>query len=307
MSYKIEVGYVPNQFNLQQAYLLFGNIGYVGSLQVGQFQPPMGLEVVTSSWDIPLMEPAAPLQAIAPGISAGVQAGKPFDGEEGRPISSVSSARAPVPASTATPRSAMASPWAGSRACPSTIPGGNPSSTRLLHLGLSINVQYSASSSVRYRSRPESYIAPYVIDTGDIDASGSGTLGAEVSWVDGPVNLQAEYLHSWVGESGGDLLNFGGFYVSASWFLTGETRPYDRKSGAFSRVVPRKNFEFANAGWGAFEVAVRYSYTNLTDGNVQGGRLGMLMTGVNWYPRPQVKWMLITASAGFTGARWTAT
>ena len=79
--YKIELGYVPNQFNLQQAYLEFSKIDYVGSLRFGQFQPPMGLQVVTSSWDIPLMEPAAPLQAIAPGIEAGVQVGKPFDGE----------------------------------------------------------------------------------------------------------------------------------------------------------------------------------------------------------------------------------
>ena len=42
---------------------------------------------------------------------------------------------------------------------------------------------------------------------------------------------------------------------------------------------------------GAFEVAVRYSFTNLTDGNVQGRRLRMLMTGVNWYLRPQLKWV----------------
>ena len=79
--YKIELGYVPNQFNLQQAYLEFRKIDYVGSLRFGQFQPPMGLQVITSSWDIPLMEPAAPLQAIAPGIGAGFQVGKPVDGE----------------------------------------------------------------------------------------------------------------------------------------------------------------------------------------------------------------------------------
>ena len=69
--YKFELGYVPNQFNLQQAYLEFSKIDYVGSLRFGQFQPPMGLQVITSSWDIPLMEPAAPLQALAPGHRGG--------------------------------------------------------------------------------------------------------------------------------------------------------------------------------------------------------------------------------------------
>ena len=119
-SYKIEVGYVPNKFNLQQAYLLFGNIGYAGSLQVGQFQPPMGLEVVTSSWDIPLMEPAAPLRPWRPASAPASRRASPSTAS-GRP-SARCLGRGGVPASTATPRVVTASPWAVSRACPSTRP-----------------------------------------------------------------------------------------------------------------------------------------------------------------------------------------
>ncbi len=289
--YKFELGYVPNQFNLQQAYLEFSKIDYVGSLQLGQFQPSMGLQVITSSWDIPLMEPAAPLQAIAPGIEAGFQVGKPFDGERATFQLGIFGPGA------GTSEYGNASKRFGSFIGRVTglpiyhVDSDDPSSARFLHVGLSLGVQYSAASVVRYQSRPESYIAPYVIDTGNIDASGSGTLDAEVSWVNGPLNLQAEFIHSFVGENGGELLNFGGLYVLASWFLTGESRPYDRAKGDFSRVVPNKNCDFGRTGWGAFEVAVRYSFTDLTDGNVHGGRLGMLMTGLNWYLRPQLKWM----------------
>ena len=44
-------------------------------------------------------------------------------------------------------------------------------------------------------------------------------------------------------------------------------------------------------GWGAVEVAVRFSYTDLSDGPVTGGRLNLLMAGVNWYLQPHVRWM----------------
>ena len=289
--YKFELGYVPNQFNLQQAYLEFSKIDYVGSLRFGQFQPPMGLQVITSSWDISLMEPAAPLQAMAPGVEAGVQVGTPFAGERATfHLGLFGPGAGPSEYGNASERlGSLIGRVTGLPIC--RVDSDDPSSTTLLHVGLSLGVQYSAASTVRYRSRPESYIAPYVIDTGDIDASGSGTIGAEVSWVNGPFNLQAEYLHSFVGQTGGELLNFGGFYALAGWFLTGESRPYDREKGAFARVVPRKNCDFGQSGWGAFEVAVRYSWTDLSDGDVQGGRLGMLMTGMNWYLRPQLKWM----------------
>jgi phosphate-selective porin len=39
-------------------------------------------------------------------------------------------------------------------------------------------------------------------------------------------------------------LNFGGFYAQASWFLTGESRPYDSTAGDFKRLIPRRNFNF---------------------------------------------------------------
>ena len=42
-----------------------------------------------------------------------------------------------------------------------------------------------------------------------------------------------------------------------SWFLTGESRPYDRQNGCFSRVIPRKNFDWGQGGWGAWELAGR--------------------------------------------------
>jgi phosphate-selective porin OprO/OprP len=166
----------------------------------------------------------------------------------------------------------------------------HPDSAKLLHLGLSANILYSSSSSVRYRSRPESHLAPYVIDTGDMEADGALVAGSEVAWVNGPFSVQGEYLHSWVRENAGQDLDFSGLYGSVSWFLTGESRPYDRTKGAFGRVIPKQNFDFGHGGWGAWEVAGRYSYTDLNSGDIHGGNLSMLMTGVNWYLHSHLKW-----------------
>jgi phosphate-selective porin OprO/OprP len=84
-------------------------------------------------------------------------------------------------------------------------------------------------------------------------------------------------------------VNFDGLYASASWFLTGETRPYDRRKACFSRVIPHHNFDWGRGGWGAWELAARYSFVNLNSENINGGRMSMLMTGLNWYLHPNLK------------------
>ena len=166
----------------------------------------------------------------------------------------------------------------------------DPDSTTLLHLGMSANILYSASSALRYRSRPESHLAPYVVDTGNIVADSAVVAGAEIAWVNGPFSIQGEYLHSWVNERDGQAPGFDGVYASASWFLTGESRPYDRHNGCFGRVIPHHEFDWFKGGWGAWELAGRVSYVNLSSADINGGRLSMLMTGVNWYVHSHVKW-----------------
>ena len=47
---------------------------------------------------------------------------------------------------------------------------------------------------MRYRSRPESYLAPHLIDTGNIDASGSGGVGGEAAYVKGRFSVQGEFI-----------------------------------------------------------------------------------------------------------------
>jgi phosphate-selective porin OprO/OprP len=300
-SYYLELGYNGGQFSLTKSYLLFSNIKFIGNLKLGQFQPPMGLQLITSSRDLEFMEPAAPLQAIAPGVEAGLQIGNTVFHE--RATWSVG-IFAPGAGSS---EYGNASQDYGSMVLRFTgLPlyhpdSTDPSANRLLHLGLSANLLYSSSSTVRYQSRPESHIAPFVIDTGDIQSRGAATFGTEAAWVNGPFNAQGEFIYSIVEQVNGDNLHLYGFYGQAGWFLTGETRPYDPRAGAFARVIPRHNFNFSKGGWGALEVACRYSYSDLNDANVNGGKLGLFMAGVNWYLHPHVRWMFDYGMGRVTG------
>ena len=84
--------------------------------------------------------------------------------------------------------------------------------------------------------------------------------------------------------------DFWGAYVQASYFLTGEHRPYKTSNGTFDKVKPLKNYG-KEGGPGAWELAARYSYLNLNDAGVDGGRLRDLTLGLNWYLNPNLRIM----------------
>jgi phosphate-selective porin OprO and OprP len=101
--------------------------------------------------------------------------------------------------------------------------------------------------------------------------------------------------------------NFSGWYVQASWVLTGESRGYSATNGAFTPPKPAEPFSLAHGGWGAWELAARFSDLNLNDhaldpsavitnwtgaatrtytftNTVRGGDQRIATVGLNWYP-----------------------
>jgi phosphate-selective porin OprO/OprP len=137
---------------------------------------------------------------------------------------------------------------------------------------------------------------PFFVDTGVLlDTEHIHTFGLEALLVHGPLSIQAEAVSALVDQEASPAALLGGAYVQVGWFLTGEHRPYDRTSGAIDRVRPFEDFFLVRTdrgiegGWGAWELATRYSHIDLNDESIQGGRMDNLTAGVNWYCNPYSK------------------
>jgi phosphate-selective porin OprO/OprP len=106
--------------------------------------------------------------------------------------------------------------------------------------------------------------------------------------------------------------SFSAWYVQASWILTGEQKPYNTATGSFTAPKVAHPFNFGDdAGWGAFELAGRYSELDLNShaldntavvtnwvgvnrtytffNTVRGGDQRILTVEANWYPNNFVK------------------
>ena len=136
------------------------------------------------------------------------------------------------------------------------------------------------------------------VNTGNIAAEGSTIFGAELLYNRGPFSVQAEYDWAFInsaivgGKNQGNI-GFTGGYVQVGYFLTGESRQYDRRFGRLnSEYISRPNTPFwlvrgedgrFNYGLGAWEVAGRFSRIDLNDPAVRAGILDQFEAGVNWH------------------------
>lgn len=180
-----------------------------------------------------------------------------------------------------------------------------------LHLGLSGSVVRpdgdttladSNGSVARFAARPEGRTDMRWIDTGPIrGAQWYEQTGLEAVLNVGAVQFTGELMGTWVQRdattagTGPDTLFHGG-YVQASYFLTGEYVPWDREQGVIERVAPLENFFLIDrcgggtgGGWGAWQVAARYDYLDLTDADIRGGVENNVTYALNWWWNPYAR------------------
>ena len=181
----------------------------------------------------------------------------------------------------------------------------------VLHLGLSgaYRAPDQGFNHLRIRARPEAHLADIsFVDSRTIRAVDNYTvLGAEFAGARGPTLLQAEYIHSFVNRAPGRSdLQFDGWYVFGSWFITGESHSYDARRGRFGMPTPVAPIS-AKDGSGAWEVAVRYSQIDLNDAPVHGGAQHDVTYALNWYPidrlRLMANYVIAKTDANATGRR----
>src|SRR5262249_40888889 len=124
----------------------------------------------------------------------------------------------------------------------------------------------TGTQALTLSDRPELRIDPTTLISAAIaNVSSAQVYSAEFAGSYGPLFGQAEYFHYDVdriqGLPAGALpsLQFDGWYVEGAWAITGESRPYNTSAGAYGGLVPLNPFTLVGSGWGAWEVAARYS------------------------------------------------
>lgn len=189
----------------------------------------------------------------------------------------------------------------------------------MLHLGLGYMHSTADDGVMRFRGRPMVRNGPAVLH--NIAAQIQGNFENYNLFVPefmvnyGPWTFEAEYYAAFVEQrpwnnfmnvglqssskdipSGGrGWMNYGGGYVEVAYFLTGESRGYDRKYHVPTRQPCYENAfcvdgeEGVHVGWGAWQILARYEYLNLNSQGVNGGIINGGTWGVNWYLNPNSK------------------
>jgi phosphate-selective porin OprO/OprP len=151
----------------------------------------------------------------------------------------------------------------------------------LLHLGAAYRFATIADHELQLKSRPESFTAPYFLDTGTFPADYNNMVGLEAYYRPGSWLFGSEYFLNKVhSPSTGDPFFHGG-EVFAAWLITGEVRPYNLVGGKFGFVVPNKSAFFG--GPGAVEAALHLSYSDFDSGTLEGGKFFRVTPHINWY------------------------
>ena len=182
-----------------------------------------------------------------------------------------------------------------------------------LHLGASGSYVFRPSDqggptgryAIRLRDRPELRLdGTRLIDTGPLDADSAWVGGLELGANWRNFYLQGESFRFGVERRDHSLEDpdFDGYYLQGSWVITGERRRYNPVSGAFQAPRPMTPFS-ASGGWGSWELAWRFSHTDLdfdagrpglpaSPSAVRGGIQDIRSIGLNWAVNNNLKLML---------------
>jgi phosphate-selective porin OprO/OprP len=180
------------------------------------------------------------------------------------------------------------------------------SGARLMKLGGN-----ATAGTVTLSERPEIRVdGTTLITTGAIANSKAGTnmWGADAELKLNSFYLAGEYHKYNVERTTGGDANFDGWYVEGSWILTGESKTYNASAmnneiGSFGAPRVSKPFSLSGGSWGTWEIATRYSDTDLNFreglalaptplGGIRGGEQKIWTVGLNWYLNNNVRLVL---------------
>jgi phosphate-selective porin OprO/OprP len=159
----------------------------------------------------------------------------------------------------------------------------------------------SAATVIRLSNGPEVAVdASKTVDTGNIDAKGAREFGFETAGTYTRLYGQGGWFRYELDRrTATPNPHFSGWYALLAYSLTGEQHPYDPTTASFRNLRPTNPLG-TPGGWGAWEVAARYSNIDLdfqpfatpAAGGIGGGQQDVWTLGLNWYPNNVVKFQL---------------
>ncbi len=285
--WQMEIDFRDNEVRFANAYIAY--LSDYGRFAIGNFKEPFSLESSTSSRRLTFLERATPVDAYRPdreiglmyetllenkyfalGVFGGDGVARDREAEEGYSLATRASFQ----------------PYSSDKV--------------FSHLGISANYRKNSrdddrnAADVRLRSREGSRaIDARLIGRNDIEGVDSFyRVAVEGAWGYGPFSLQGEYLYVNLDldENLGDVrtddsrISLDGYYLQASYFLTGEQRNYRAFSGDFGQ---QEVFNpLGRGGRGAWEIDARFAHADSIEHSRpgRGNKMDHYTLGLNWYP-----------------------
>ncbi len=284
IGYKVQFDFAGGKAEPKDVYLSFNDIPFAGKIKVGHYFEPFGLEQNTSSKYITFMERSL-TGTFTPGRNPGLSVTNAvFDNRLGWTIGAFKAA-----GDLARSRNLEKNINLTGRLFGLPVDKGE---NKLIHLGIEGSYRDFYFDEVTYKSKPETHLAYYYVNTGVMKPVESAVYtNYNLAGVWGPFSLQGEYMTIYGNGFGG--YTFNAYYGMLSYMVTGESRNYKKGGGTFGRVQPSSSFKKGEKeGWGALEIAVRYSYLDVKLEPFEENRLRDFSGGLNWYINPNSRIMV---------------
>ena len=298
IGYKLEIAFMEKEANTDRpvakdVYMEIKETAYLGNTRIGHFKEPYSLDQLTSNRFITFMERSL-ADVFAPGRNMGIMA---YDHVfEDETLSWYTGIFRPEIDDDAVDENEDTGDFAWTTRVAANPYYDEPSEGRYLtHIGGSYSYREIGDQNYAFQRDPElniriSEAASLNVITIVPLADNVQLVNAEAAVVYGPLHTQAEWFGARVEGAGvGPDGDFNGFYVQTGYFLTGESRGYKKSSHAFDRTKVLEPFfsvytrDGVCCGRGAWELKARYSYVDLNDTGLIGGRVENISAGVNWY------------------------
>lgn len=291
LEYFIEFDFAfASRLNITDLYLDIHDLTPVGTVRIGRWRLPFGMDPLTSVKELTFVERALPF-TFSPFRQIGF--GLPDILETDDATWSLAAFRFPTDEFGGNVGDSGG--W-GLASRNTVVVLESSDGEDVVHLGFAYSGFDPSDDRVRYATSPEFFIGetggsvpagvparvPPFVDTGEIMTNFVHLFGGELGGTLGPLHYQGEITYAVVDQMNGPTSMFFGAYGQLGYILTGEHRPYNRANGALGRIVPEHSIGECDS-IGAWEAAIRISTIDLIDEDIQGGRLTDFSAGLNWY------------------------